>query len=323
MNTKIINLCIGLLAFLAINLHAKVVSIASGSNGSLAFNTGQAIAKVANQKAKIRARTKPLTNYLPLLNNGEIDFGFSNSVEAEFALEGKGNFKGHPNPNLRLVGTMFPLRTGLMVVADTGIKNISDLKVKKDGLRIASEYTASTIIPYYIEGALANGNLKYSDFKMVPVSSFVKGMQAIEDNLVDITLISLNSGAGKKANAKLRNRGGLKYVSLDNSEEGIKKFKAYLPTGDIISLKANKDIPGLSEDANIISIPWVMITHKDVSEELVYKMTKTIVENLTNLQKSFGAFKYADIKNMAPKSKVPYHEGAIKYFKENNIDIKK
>lgn len=323
MNTKIISLCIAGLVFLATSLQAKVVSIASGSNGSLAFNTGQAIAKVANQKAKIRARTKPLTNYLPLLNNGEIDFGFSNSVEAEFALEGKGNFNGHPNPNLRLVGTMFPLRTGLMVVADTEIKNIFDLKGNAKELRIASEYTASTIIPYYIEGALANGDLKYSDFKMVPVSSFVKGMQAIEDNLVDVTLISLNSGAGKKANAKLRNRGGLKYVSLDNSQAGIEKFKKFLPTGDIVTLKANKDIPGLSEDANIISIPWVMLTHKDVSIDLVYKMTKTIVEQNDNLQKSFGAFKYADVSSMAPKSKVPYHEGAIKYFQEKNIIVEK
>lgn len=198
MKTKLLSTNIIGALLLATVAHAQVITIASGSNGSLGFNTGQAVAKIANQQANIAARTQPLTGYLPLINNGEIDFGFSNAVEAEFALKGTGNYKGHVNPNLRIVGTMFPLVTGLAVPADTGIKTITDLKAKASSLRIASEYTASTIIPYYIEGALANGNLTYDDFNKVPVSNFVKGMQALGDGLVDVALISLNAGAGKR-----------------------------------------------------------------------------------------------------------------------------
>jgi len=60
---------------------AQVVTIATGAQGSLAYNSGQAVAKVANE-AGITARTQPLVGYLPLINNGEVDFGFSNGVEA-------------------------------------------------------------------------------------------------------------------------------------------------------------------------------------------------------------------------------------------------
>ncbi|MBT6094480.1 MAG: TAXI family TRAP transporter solute-binding subunit [Rhodospirillaceae bacterium] len=303
---------------------AQVVGIATGQQGSLGFKTGQAVAKVANLKAAITARAQPMAGtaaYLPLINKSEVDFGFCNAVEAEYAHSGTGNFAGKKNPNLRIVGTMFPLRTGLMVVADSGIKTIKDLAGKKN-LRISSEYKASNIIPYYIAGALANGGMSYDDFpNKVPVSSFVKGMLAIGENKVDVTLISLGSGAGRKVDAKLRSRGGLRYVSLDASPEGVAKFKAFLPAGNIISVKANKSFPGMQEDANLVEIPWVMVTHKDASDDLVYKLTKAIAENKADLGKSFGAFKRANMKMMAPKNAVPYHPGALKYYKEAGIKI--
>jgi hypothetical protein len=307
---------------LATSTTAQVVTIASGANGSLAFNTGQAVAKIANQEAGITARTQPLVGYLPLINNGEVDFGFSNSVEAEYAYSGTGNYD-RANPDIRLVGVMFPLRTGLMVVADTGIKTIADLKAKAGELRIASEYPSSTIIPFYIRGALANGGMTYDDFKKVPVSNFVKGIQALGDGLVDVTLISLNSGAGKKVEAQMRGRGGLQYVSLDTSEAGVKAFKEFLPSGSIVSLPANENIPGLIEPANIVEIPWVMLTNKDAPEELVYKMTKVIAENNAKLSESFGAFKGGDPAKMAPASSVEYHPGAKKYYEEAGIAIGK
>ena len=300
---------------------AQVVTIGSGSQGSLGFNTGQSVAKLVNQELGITARTQPLTGYLPMINNGELDFGFANAVEVGFASTGTGTYAGKPNKKLRLVGTMFPLKTGLMVVADTGINTIADLKAKASGLRIASEYKGSTIIPYYIEGGLANGGMKYDDFIKVPVSNFVKGIFALGDGLVDVSLVSLNSGAGKKSNAQLRDRGGLQYVSLDASPEGQAKFKAFMPAAKIISMKANPNIPGLQKPANIMEIPWMMMTSVDVSDELVYKITKVIVEHNDKLGTSFGAFKNAKSASMAPANAMPYHPGALRYYKEKGIAV--
>lgn len=305
---------------------ADIVGIASGQPGSLGYNTGQAVAKIANQQAGILARTQPLSGtaaYLPLINNGEIQFGFANSVETEFAYTGTGNFAGKANNNLRVVGVMFPLRTGLMVAADSGIKTISDLKAKASELRITSQYTSSTIIPYYIMGALANGGISYDDFKKVPVSNFVKGMTALGDGLVDVTLISLNSGAGKKVNAQLQNQGGLKYVSLDLADDALIRFKEVMPSASIISLKANKNIPGMAEDANLVEIPWIMLTNKDVADELVFKMTKVIAENNEKLASSFGAFKRANLQKMAPSTVLDYHPGALKYYAQAGVAVGK
>jgi len=317
--TKTLAACLVGSALMATGATAQVVTIATGAQGSLAYNSGQAVAKVANEQG-ITARTQPLVGYLPLINTGEVDFGFSNGVEAAFAMSGTGNYD-RANPNLRLVGVMFPLRTGLMVVADTGIKTIEDLKAQADSLRIASEYTSSTIIPYYIAGALANGGMTYDDFQKVPVSSFVKGIEALGDDLVDVTLVSLNSGAGKQVEAKLQGRGGLQYVSLDTSDDAVAAFKEFLPAGDIVALPQNDSIPGLKEAANIIEIPWMMLTHADASEDLVYQMTKAVAENNEALAQSFGAFGRAKLEAMAPANEVPYHPGALRYYEEAGIEV--
>lgn len=312
-------LAAGALGAFATTASAQVVTIATGAQGSLAYNSGQAVAKVANE-AGITARTQPLVGYLPLINSGEVDFGFSNAVEAAFAMKGTGNYD-QASPNIRLVGVMFPLKTGLMAPADLGLKTIGDLKAKAGDLRLASEYTSSTIIPYYIEGALANGGMTYDDFQKVPVSSFVKGIEALGDGLVDLALVSLNAGAGKQAEVKLQGRGGLQYVSLDNSDAGIAAFKAFLPAGAIVSLPANENIPGLKEPANIIEIPWMMLTHKDASEDLVYTITKAVAENNAALKESFGAFGGAKLETMAPANEVPYHPGALRYYAEAGVPV--
>lgn len=312
--------------FVAGGALAQVVGIASGQPGSLGHNSGQAVAKIANQEAGIIARTQPLAGtsaYVPLINRGEMEFGFANAVELGYALSGTGNWDGKKQPNLRLVGEMFPLRTGLMAADDLNIKNVADLKKMAGDLKIASEYTASSIISFYIMGILANGDMSYADFKNVPVSNFVKGIQALGDGLVDVSLVSLNSGAGKKSNAQLSGRGGLQYVSMDTSDAALARFKDFMPAASIITMKANPNIPGLIVGASIVEIPWMLFTHADASDELVYKMTKVVAENNAKLGESFGAFKRGKPANMAPAHAMAYHPGALKYYAEAGIELGK
>lgn len=308
------------LSICPVAVSAGVVTIATGAQGSLAYNSGQAVAKVANE-AGIVARTQPLVGYLPLINNGEVDFGFSNAVEIEFAASGTGNYS-RDKKNLRIVGAMFPLTTGLMASCDQGLKTVADLKAKASDLRIASEYTSSTIIPFYIGGGLANAGLSYDDFKKVPVSSFVAGIQALGDGLVDVALVSLNSGAGKQAAVKLKSKGGLCYISLDTSEQAAAAFKEFLPAGDIVAMGQNENINGLQGGgANLMRIPWLMLTNADVSEDLVFDMTKTIAEGKEALKASFGAFGRANAAKMAPQNAVSYHPGALKYYESAGIEV--
>lgn len=297
--------------------HSQVISMATGAQGSLAYNSGQAVAVVANENG-LTVRTQPLVGYMPLLNSGEVDFGYVNGAEAAFAYTGAGNFD-REHPNVRLVGVMFPLTTGIMAPCDLGLQSVSDMEGRSD-LRIASEYTSSTIIPFYISGILASGGLSYEDFEQVPVSSFVDGINALGDGLLDVALVSLNAGAGQQAAVQLQDRGGLCYISMNDSEEGFASYVDVLPSGTIRSLPQNANLNGLQDwGANLVAVPWMLLANADVDEEVVYNLTSVIHQNQEALAASFGAFNNANFDNMAPSNAMPYHPGALRYYEEVGV----
>lgn len=119
---------------------------------------------------------------------------FSNLVETDYYVAGTESYSCE-NPNVELVGTTFNLRTELMAPYDLGTETITDVKAKAADLRIASEYTSSTIIPCYTMGGLENGALTYDDFQQVAVTSLAVRMNALGDEQVRLALVSLDSDA--------------------------------------------------------------------------------------------------------------------------------
>ena len=302
---------------------AQVTVFATNPQGSLGYRTGIAVAKAVTAKAEgLTGRPQPMggsSTYIPIVNRGEVDFGFSTGLEALFAHQGKGSFAGRPHPNLRMVGRMFPLRTGMATVADFGVRSIHDLK-KLKGKRITSKYTSLSIIEEFMKGALANGNLTYDHFVKVPVSGFVKGILALGEGKTDISWISLGSGAGRKVNTQLRSRGGCVYLDLDTSPEAVARFKSYMPTADIV-LESNTKMPCIQKPTNIVQIDYVMFTHKDMNDEVVYKVSKALATNQPMLAKSMGAFKRQKPEAFGVSTAAPYHPGAAKALKELGLKV--
>ncbi len=301
---------------------AQVVGVATNPQGSLGYRTGIAVAKVVTAKTDIIARTQPMagsTTYIPMLNRGEIPFGFTNGGELQHAYEGVGTFKGRPQPNLRLVGAMFPLRSGLAVVSDSGLRKVSDLQGYK-GKRITAKYTSLAIIQDFMAACLANGGVSHADFKLVPVSGFAKGAAALGAGKTDISWISLGSGIGRKVKTQLRSRGGWRYLDMDTSPAAAARFKKLAPALKIVLIK-NTKMPGVEKPVHIIEMQYVMLTGKDMNAEVVYKATKALAQHQKELVKSMGAFRNNKRDLMGTLTLTPYHPGAIKAYKELGMKV--
>ncbi len=301
---------------------AQVFAVATNPQGSLGYRTGIAVAKVVSAKTSVKARAQPMagsTTYIPMMNRGEIPFGFTNGGELQHAYDGVGTFKGRAQPNIRLVGTMFPLRSGIAVVKDSGIKTTKDLQRYK-GKRITSKYTSLAIIQDFMGAVLDNGGVSHADFKMVPVSGFAKGIFALGAGRVDISWISLGSGAGRKVMTQLRSRDGWRYIDMDASPAARARFKQTAPALEIV-LESNTKMPGIEKPTHIIQMQYVMMTNKDVDAEVVYKATKALAENQKMLAKSMGAFRRNKRDLMGSIKLAPYHPGAIKAYKELGIKV--
>lgn len=304
---------------------AQVAVFATNPQGSLGYRTGIAVAKTVTAKAPgITGRPQPMggsTTYIPIVNRGEIDFGFSNAMETYYAYKGAGTFKGRPQKDLRLIGRMFPLRTGLATVSDFGARSIYDLK-KLKGKRLTSKYTSLSISEIYIAGTLANGNVSYSDFRKVPVSGFAKGVFALGEGKTDISWISLGSGAGRKVNTQLRKRGGFVYLDMDPSPTATARFKKIAPGADIV-LESNTKMPGITKPTHIVQIDYLLFTHKKMDEDVVYKVTKALAQNKKHLAKSMGAFHRLKPGSFGEPTWLPYHPGAIKALNELGLKMGK
>ena len=90
---------------------AQPVGLGTSPQGTLTYAIGAAVAKVLGETGNIQSRVQPSSGtgtMIPLVNSGEIDFGFANTLELYDAFHGVGTFDKRPNPKLRTVGGDLP-----------------------------------------------------------------------------------------------------------------------------------------------------------------------------------------------------------------------
>jgi len=104
-------------------------------------------------------------------------------------------------------------------------------------------------------------------------------------------------------------------VVVSVSPDIIKKIGSPYITG-VIPANTYK---GQAENVSTAAIGNFLVTHKDVSTETVYQMTKLVFESLPELVAAHAAAKDIDIKKATVGMPVPLHPGAQKYFKEKGI----
>ena len=74
---------------------------------------------------------------------------------------------------------------------------------------------------------------------------------------------------------------------------------------------------GQKKDATTFGVKATVVTSSDVSEELVYLVTKAVFENFDDFKKQHPAFGFLEKKNMIKDGlSAPLHPGAVKYYKE-------
>ena len=79
--------------------------------------------------------------------------------------------------------------------------------------------------------------------------------------------------------------------------------------------------PGQEKEINTIAQPNFLAVNDNVDEEHVYKLTKTMYENLTFLAAIHPAVKVMNIQKAMDGLPVPLHPGAVRYYKEVGLTV--
>ena len=81
-----------------------------------------------------------------------------------------------------------------------------------------------------------------------------------------------------------------------------------------------KELTQGKKDATTFGVKATVVTSADVSEELVYLVTKAVFENFDDFKKQHPAFGFLEKENMIKDGlSAPLHPGAIKYYKEAGL----
>ena len=128
------------------------------------------------------------------------------------------------------------------------------------------------------------------------------------------------SGPPTSALTKLMSTNEGKFTLLNVTEEEAAKMDGGRNLWTPYTIAAGT-YPGQSADITTIAQPNFLAVNADVDEDHVYKLTKTIYENLPFLQAIHHATKAMNIEAAMAGLPVPLHPGAARYYKEVGLDI--
>lgn len=291
----------------------QVRVIASNPQGSIFYAASVTIGKLLDDKLKMQVRVQPTagtSTFIPQLDRGEVDFGLTNVDDARTSFTGTESFK-RPNPNLRLTAIAFPLTLGVMVPNDSPIKSIADLK----GKIMPWGYNAQTTGRILQRAVLASAGLTMDDVKTVPTQSLFSGVDLLGEGKVEAATISVGTGQGQQANVKLASRGGIRFLNMDSSPEALARIRKVLPARPIVVQPAAYAV-GIHGPTTVMAYNIFFTTNDKMPDDVVYSIVKMLHESKDELVKGQPVFRGFDPKGMTQEIEVPWHPGAIKFYKE-------
>mgnify|MGYP000849788738 CR=1 FL=1 len=294
---------------------AQTVSIGTNPQGSLAYASGAAVAKVAIENADVKMRVIPQGGpvvTLPLLNRGKLDFTISVSVVTAFANNGGAMFKGKKQENVRVAASLFPLIVGTYVRNSSPIKTFADLR----GKRVASKFTKQKISGLFSRALMATGGVTMNDVKKFPVPNGIRAVEAFMSGKIDAVNWSLSSAKTRQAHAAV---GGIRFLSAEKNAKTQAILQKIAPGAVLDEVKPAPRFAGLTKPINTIVAPFIVNASSHTPNEMVYKVVKALYANKAKLISSHKAFKAYDPKKINRELGLPYHDGSKKFFKEAGL----
>jgi hypothetical protein len=76
---------------------------------------------------------------------------------------------------------------------------------------------------------------------------------------------------------------------------------------------------GQPEEVKTIAVMAVLIAHPKVKEDVVYNITKVLIENQAQLAAAHAKGKELSLQGAVEGVSIPFHPGAAKYYKEKGV----
>lgn len=200
--------------------------------------------------------------------------------------------------------------------ANSGIKTLHDLKGKRVFIGPPSGGAAANSTNYI---RMVTGMEPKKDYEAIRLP-WGSGMQAMLDGKLDVLFQPAGMGASVIEQLGLKQK--FRILGVKGDEPGFKKwvskpwrFAITIPPGTYRS-QIDNDKPVITSGGTF----QLAVTGK-LSDELIYKMTKAIWENLKEMKQTAVTLKSVDPNKPFIGMNMKLHRGAVKYYREKGIAI--
>ena len=293
----------------------KQLSIGTGDPGGVYFPLGGAVASVLAKALPDLHTTVEVTggsvDNIKLIAAGQSDLGFTMADAAADATQGQDKFRNN-KVALQALLVVYPNRMHVVTLEDTGIGTLADLKGKR--VSTGSPGSATEIMASRAIDVI--GLDKDKDIRRERLG-VVESVNALVDKRIDAFFWV--GGIPMAAIANLATTTGVKMKLIDHADIVDKMNEKYGKLYSKSRIKAGT-YPGYKTDSDVAEVWNLIVTGKRMSDEEAYAIVKTLVERKDEIVKVHKEAESFSLDNQVQdRSPIPFHPGALKYFKEKGV----
>ena len=295
--------------------------LTTGTTGGTFYPVGVALSTLVTAQPRAEFSLTAISSAgsmenIKLLRDNQAQFALVLAIFAAWAYEGEGPIRS-PQSNLRSISAMWPNVEHFVLHSDlvtTGtVKDLDQLDGERYVLGARNSGAEHTGI--YILEALGIDYVNKFSLGHMAYGASASAMQ-------DGNIVGMNVPAGPPVTAITQAFAQMRsdMTVLDFSEQEITAINQRYPLWQSFELPPGT-YPYQEQAINTAASPNVLIVRDDVSEQIVYDLTRMLWENLATLQQLHSATRSMILEEALQGIPVPLHPGALRYYREQNVSV--
>lgn len=293
---------------------AQVTSLRIGASsvGSVFYTLAVGAGEIIRKYTGINTTVEPLGGSAANINSlgqSNVDLTIVNAFASYAGFTGSFDFK--KKIDLRLATQGSPSFRYLFVRNGAGIKSPADL----NGRTIISERRSLPELKLIFGAMAEHFGLDLGSMNLVSTSTSPEALDAIRSGAVDAMMLPFSPNdpmIGEPMQDDV-----MSFLPISKADADA--ICAKIPGGFSVATIAAKSYKGMEVDVPVFSLNTYMLMRPGLDEEAAYKVVKAMLEHVEEFGSFHSAGKGWTAERSVENPALPYHPGAVRYYKEAGL----